>query len=438
MRIRATLPLFLVFAGLSLAWAAPAEGQLRRLRRAAQGAVESELDRQVARLLQDAIRCSIGDPSCDRTARDGGEEVIYTDGDGEVIVDGDGKPITDREEAARRAGVDLSETDAGPPMKPGEGAWANYDFVPGDIVLFYDDYTNDRVGDFPRRWSLTEGNWEIIEWQGGRYFRATSGGQVEIPLPKTLPERFTIELPVTLNHGNAYIRLTTGDAYYGSRDWAGSAVSAEAGRAGLRPVAEQGPNTIGPIEHRFESDGLATLRVMADGDYMKVYLDDVRITNAPNAVFPRADQLVISVGSAGPQYPILLGPVRIAEGGMYLYDRLAADGRVATQGILFDIDSSRIRPESTPTLEEIGAMLTDHPDLRIRIEGHTDSTGDDAHNQSLSEERARSVRQFLIDEYGIDASRLEAQGLGESSPVDSNDTPEGRQNNRRVELVRLG
>jgi len=438
MRTRTTLTLLLACVATILATAAPAEGQLRRIRRAAQQAVESEVDRQIARLLQEAIRCAISDPTCDNEARSGGEEVIYTDGSGEVIVDDDGVPITDRDEAAKRAGYDTS-ADAEPPMvKPGEGAWANYDFVPGEIVLFYDDFSNDRVGDFPRRWSLTAGNWEVVEWQGGRYLRATAGGQVEIPLPKTLPERFTVEFPVSVDHGNAYVRVTTDDAWYGTRAYAGSSAVVEWGRAGLRPVKDEGPTTLGPVEHRFDRDGLATFRVMADGDYMKLYLDENRVTNAPNAVFPRTDRLVIAVGSASPANPILIGPVRIGEGGLDLYDRLAEEGRVATQGILFDIDSARIRPESTPTLEEIGTMLQEHPELRIRIEGHTDSTGDDAHNQTLSEERAAAVRGFLMESYGVDGSRLEAQGFGETSPVDSNDTPEGRQNNRRVELVRLG
>ena len=82
-------------------------------------------------------------------------------------------------------------------------------------------------------------------------------------------------------------------------------------------------------------------------------------------------------------------------------------------------------------------MLQEHEDLRIRIEGHTDATGDDASNQTLSEARAEAVRQFLVDTYGIDESRLESQGFGESSPVDTNDTTEGQQNNRRVELIKL-
>lgn len=82
-------------------------------------------------------------------------------------------------------------------------------------------------------------------------------------------------------------------------------------------------------------------------------------------------------------------------------------------------------------------MLQEHPDLRISIEGHTDSDGDDAFNKQLSERRAESVKAHLVEAYGIDPSRLETAGFGESKPVAPNDTPEGRQQNRRVELVRL-
>lgn len=83
-------------------------------------------------------------------------------------------------------------------------------------------------------------------------------------------------------------------------------------------------------------------------------------------------------------------------------------------------------------------MLREHADLRIAIEGHTDNTGDDAHNQQLSDRRAHSVRALLVEQYKIDGRRLEAKGFGETKPVDSNDTAEGRQNNRRVDLVKIG
>ncbi|MEJ2238348.1 MAG: OmpA family protein [Gemmatimonadales bacterium] len=114
------------------------------------------------------------------------------------------------------------------------------------------------------------------------------------------------------------------------------------------------------------------------------------------------------------------------------------DGRVATQGILFGSGSDRIRPESTPTLKEIGTMLEEHPELRLSIEGHTDSDGDDAFNQDLSERRAAAVKAYLVEQFAIDDARLETAGFGESNPVAGNDTAEGKQQNRRVELVQLG
>ena len=132
----------------------------------------------------------------------------------------------------------------------------------------------------------------------------------------------------------------------------------------------------------------------------------------------------------------MVGNIRIAAGGKKLYDALSANGRVSTQGILFDVGSDRIRPESTPTLKEITAMLKEHADLKLRIEGHTDNVGDDDANQTLSEQRAAAVQAYLVSQ-GIPAGRLKSQGLGASKPVASNDKAEGRQQNRRVELVRM-
>jgi outer membrane protein OmpA-like peptidoglycan-associated protein len=132
----------------------------------------------------------------------------------------------------------------------------------------------------------------------------------------------------------------------------------------------------------------------------------------------------------------LLGPIRVAAGGKKLYDALAEKGRVATQGIYFDTGSDGIRQESAPTLKEIGTMLKEHTDLKLTIEGHTDNVGKAESNQALSDRRAAAVRQYLIDNYQIDGARLEAKGMGQTKPAGSNDTAEGRQQNRRVELVK--
>lgn len=114
---------------------------------------------------------------------------------------------------------------------------------------------------------------------------------------------------------------------------------------------------------------------------------------------------------------------------------LEAGGHINIYGILFDFDKAGIKPESKPTLDEIAKLLTDKPDLRLDIVGHTDGQGTEAYNLDLSNQRAANVVAALVGTYGIDPTRLSSRGAGMSQPVASNDTEDGRAKNRRVELV---
>jgi len=119
-----------------------------------------------------------------------------------------------------------------------------------------------------------------------------------------------------------------------------------------------------------------------------------------------------------------------------LQDELTKSGHVAVYGINFDSGKSAILPDSEPVLAEVQKLLEQNDSLKIRIEGHTDNTGNSAMNQSLSERRANAVMGWLIA-HGIDPSRLSAKGFGDSKPVADNSTDEGRAKNRRVELVKI-
>jgi OmpA-OmpF porin, OOP family len=405
----------------------PADGQiLRRLRNAAANAAEREVTRQVEQRVTNMVRCAFDDLECIKRAEDEGRPVAYVDDSGNVIVDESGDPVTDRNQAAMATAV-----------RPGAGAWANWDFVPGDDVLLVDDFQSDRVGDFPRRWNLLAGNFEIVEWEGGRYVQVSADGLVGLPLPRTLPERFTMEFSLSLTHGNSAVFLTTAPYLHGPRrgEFQGSAVHWARSRAGIEAARGSGPSVRAPIDAAAWDQRVVPVRVMADGDHMKVYWDDRRIANAPNAVFPRGDTLFLAFRWARDDSPTLMGPVRIAGGGLELYDRLARDGRVATQGILFATGSDRIRPESTPVLREIVDMLQAHPDLRLRIEGHTDDVGDASMNLQLSERRAASVRDWLVTSGGVAAARLETVGFGSTREAVEGTSAEAREQNRRVELV---
>ncbi|RMF89390.1 MAG: OmpA family protein [Nitrospinota bacterium] len=108
--------------------------------------------------------------------------------------------------------------------------------------------------------------------------------------------------------------------------------------------------------------------------------------------------------------------------------------------VFFEFNSDKVLPQYYPDLDKLGQVLTNprYADYRVQIEGHTDSIGSDRYNQALSERRAMSVKRYLIQNFPIDPSRLVVKGYGERRPIASNDTPEGRSRNRRVEVVNLG
>ena len=107
----------------------------------------------------------------------------------------------------------------------------------------------------------------------------------------------------------------------------------------------------------------------------------------------------------------------------------------ATVNVEFDFDKADIKPAFDKEIQKFADVMKNYPDLKVVIEGHTDNTGTKAYNQKLSEKRANSVKSYLTNKFGIEESRLTAQGFGESKPIDSNKTKAGRQNNRRVEAA---
>jgi outer membrane protein OmpA-like peptidoglycan-associated protein len=184
--------------------------------------------------------------------------------------------------------------------------------------------------------------------------------------------------------------------------------------------------------------GVHTMRIMATKTSIKCYVDEVRVANVPKVEnFNPVGFRLRHRPYNDPDNPTLFRGFRFAEGGKSMREQLDETGKIVTHGILFDVNSAKIKGESYKTLKNIGQLLQDDPELRLSIEGHTDSDSSDEHNATLSQNRANSVRDYLISTYSIEGSRLEAKGWGESKPIDTNDTPEGKANNRRVELVKL-
>ena len=293
-----------------------------------------------------------------------------------------------------------------------------------------------------------------MEWKGTRWLRMNDHVALKVPLPETLPQRFTMEFDLYVPWNRVVIHA---DPTAAAEDYSGahptgfttSSLLLSGSEIGVYRGNGEGKSVVDPSnivkDMRPEGDyGLTTaphrIRLHVDGRYIKAYLNERRIANMPNGNFGRAKYIVFDFDDNtvnGEDALPLITNLTVNAGGRSLYDALSADGRVATQGILFDTGSDRIRPESEPVLRQIGELLRAHAGLRLRVEGHTDDVGADDANLALSARRAAAVRQYLVARLGIDAERLESQGLGETRPVVPNASPEGRQQNRRVELVRL-
>lgn len=333
-----------------------------------------------------------------------------------------------------------SDTDA-----PGEGVWANYDFIPGERVLFAHDFEGSRVGDFPSRLGFIAGNLDVVRLGENQVLRVGEGtsegggggnGCFTIELPETLPEQATIEFRVRTSDPlhRARVQLFS-DASDDTPDPRctyppNPNIFVESNSRGLKI---DGSRTAG-VDRVIPTNEWLDVRLSADGDYWKMYVNEERVSNAPGFPFPRANKLHVFLSVY--RYSLYLDDIRIAEGGPNnVPDAFGDDDLIETTAIRFDFGSDRLRPESTGILDEMAALIRGTSGT-VQIEGHTDSDGTETFNQDLSERRAEAVQRYLVGA-GIPASRLTAVGFGESRPAASNETPEGRAQNRRVGFRRM-
>ena len=165
----------------------------------------------------------------------------------------------------------------------------------------------------------------------------------------------------------------------------------------------------------------------------KVYLNGIRVANVPNVLAPPGWLLFELDNGNGDTY---ITNLRIAKGAVPLYDRMMSEGKFVTYGITFDVGKSTIKPESMGEINRIVQLMNENPTLKFSVEGHTDSTGNAASNQTLSEQRSQAIVDKLV-ELGIAKDRLTAVGKGQNSPIADNTTDEGRAKNRRVEFVKM-
>ena len=325
------------------------------------------------------------------------------------------------------------------PSRGDAKVWENYDFVPGSKILFYTDFSEDRVGNFARGLRKVSGPIEVVERGGVKMLRSTGRSTILVPVTGTLPQRFTLEIDIIptseLTSDQLVIEggrtLTRGD---GSAEvtWTpnGTFILGSGQDAATSPVSipeSARPQLLGNVVH---------VRVLMDSAYFKMYTNERRMYSNPDTRFVR-DSLIRVMVSGTEENPTFVTAIRLAESETdVLYGALESKGRWATQGILFATGKADLQPESRPVLKEIAATLKQHADLKILIEGHTDNVGSAASNLALSDARAAAVKAALVAEHGIDGARITTKGFGDTKSAASNATVLGRAQNRRVEVVK--
>ncbi len=309
------------------------------------------------------------------------------------------------------------------------------DFVPGDKVLLYDDFSDMVGNEPPPHWKVRGGTAELRTGGGVRQITMTAQQMTLTPNVRDLPANFTMEADVVLkgNSARTWWRLV---------DKSGENVMHVVTTAGDDEMSLQIYTGNEDLASQFvPMDFSKPLKqaLWVQNGRIRFYINGRRLMDVNQIELPALDRIEVDVdapGDADPSGYVGIQFFRFAEASPDFSQVIAASGRYVTRGILFDTDSDQIRPESGPVIRMIAKGLETNPALKLRIEGHTDSVGGAEHNLGLSKRRAEAVKAVLVSQFRIDPARLTTDGMGAAKPVDSNDTPQGRAQNRRVEFVK--
>lgn len=345
--------------------------------------------------------------------------------------------------------------------------YRKFDFVPGEKIIYYEDFEQVATGDFPVGWN-TNSSAEIVKLSNlpGKWLSIIKDGFFAPEMVKDMPENFTLEFEV-MNRYRSNNILSYNFMFYQSanpRKDIGEGLVPEAsfkfswgGCSGTMAyeVYEKG-------EEMGRNDELSTQKLVCAGENfetpihakfsiwrqknrIRIYVNEEKVLDIPQAFNSTMKYNVFKIGATYVNYSngrehddeCMVTNIRYAIGAPDTRNKLITEGKFSTTGILFNFQQATVRPESYGVIKEIANALKENPAVKINIIGHTSDDGDANANLQLSKQRALAVKQVLNSEFGIDASRLETDGKGGAQPVDNSGTPAGKANNRRVEFVKL-
>jgi outer membrane protein OmpA-like peptidoglycan-associated protein len=349
------------------------------------------------------------------------------------------------------SGEESSEPAASSSDNTSVKSYSKFDFVPGNKVVYYEDFTPDAIGDFPSRWN-TNSSGEIVTLDKfpGKWLQMT-GNAIYVPEFKTvMPDNFTFEfdmvVPKTESVGTFQFAFSedpalslsdnpfTGKAgfyvYFRGTDWEieGWKEGASERIMGTSEKKALNKNLDKKVHYAF----------WVQKQRVRLYIDEEKVFDLPRAITPGTKfnhmrfLTWLNEGSV-----MLVSNIRVAEATADMRSKLLTEGKLTTNAITFDVNSDKIKPESYGVIREIANVMKENADLRLKITGHTDSDGKPETNLDLSKRRATAIKKLLETEYAIDGSRMETDGKGSTQAMVPNTSAENKASNRRVEFVKL-
>lgn len=330
---------------------------------------------------------------------------------------------------------------------------SKFDFEPGNKILYFDDFQRLNIGDFPAEFN-TNASGEVVNVSGrsGKWLSMTKNGVFIPENIKTLSDNFTLEFEVGIigdpsnNYSGMGINFTTEENQLFKDvlfDWSSSILYLHPGAelASIQILPASGENEISndiPMPQWFVGGKrFAKISIWRQKGRLRVYVNEDKLVDAPRFFAESKPYRMAFFRRFFNDCEIVMTNIRYAVAGEDNRSKLITEGKFVTNGILFDVNSDNIKPESGVVLKEIATVLQENPTVRVKIIGHTDSDGDANANLLLSQKRAVAIKNSLINFYGINASRMQTDGKGESQPVQSNSTTSGKAQNRRVEFIKM-